>query len=181
VTRVLALDPGDKVGWARADIADDGTWSNLRHGITPLKQMALKFADTMDVVAGPNGWDLDRGPLPEYDVVICERWALFKHMAVALTGSEIPSAQFVGMVKLCCWLSGVPCVMQNPRDVNSNKAGTLAPAEASMRKLRPELFELVTQPGAHDDLHDMVAIKHLFLYTFRNYDLRPPRAESPEA
>lgn len=171
--RVLALDPGDRVGWARADIADDGTWTDLRHGITPLKQMALSVHKALL----PEPWfdhctEERVDEASAYDVVVMERWALFKHMAVALTGSEIPSAQFVGMVKQSCWLAGVPLVMQNPRDVNSNRAGVLAPAEASMKKLRPELFEVVTQPGAHDDLHDMVAIKHMWLYTFKNYPVK---------
>lgn len=168
--RILALDPGDKVGWARADVHDDGTWTDLRHGITPLKPMALKVHQAMGV--GP--CSLTRS----YDLIIVERWALYSHMAKTLIGSEIPSAQFIGMVKLSCWLAGVPIVMQAAAKVNSNKPGVLAPAEASMKKLRPELFELVTQPGAHDDLHDMVAIKHLFAWTFDNYDLRPPRASA---
>lgn len=174
MTRVIALDPGDKVGWARADIADDGTWTDFRHGITELKACAIKVADALDIHAGCayNDWD-DSPPNPDYDVVVMERWALYAHMAKALVGSEIPSAQFIGMVKLSCWLAGVPCVMQNARDVNSNTPGRLAPAEASMKKLRPELFELVTQPIAHDDGHDLVAVKHLFLWTFRNCDMRP--------
>lgn len=156
--RVLALDPGDSVGWARADIAADGTWTDLRHGITPLKEMALNV-------------DAKVAVLHCYDTVICERWALFATHAKRLIGSEIPSAQFIGAVKLSCWKSGTPLVMQDVRHVNSNRPGILAPAEASMKKLRPELFAMVTQPGAHDDQHDLVAIKHLWLWTFRNCDV----------
>lgn len=156
--RVLALDPGDRVGWARVDIGDGGGWVALRHGISALKSMAM----AVDRAVGD-------GITTEYDVVVCEEWRLYKHLANALVGSEIPSAQFIGMVKLSCWKSGVPLVMQSARQVNSNKPGVLSPAEASMKRLRPELFELVTQPGAHDDLHDMVAIKHLWLYTFKNF------------
>lgn len=156
--RVLALDPGDHVGWARADVADDGAWSNLRHGIADLKPMAMAVDHA-----------LSDGITTKYDVVVCEEWRLYAHMAKHMVGSEIPSAQFVGMVKLSCWKSGIPLVMQSARQVNSNQPGVLAPAEASMKRLRPELFELVTQPGAHDDLHDMVAIKHLWLFTVKNY------------
>lgn len=168
--RVLALDPGDKVGWARADIADDGTWTNLRHGITPLKPMALSiFEHTAKWV------DVDRGngfePKPDYDVVVCETWRLYPHMAKHIVGSEIPSAQFVGMVKLSCWLANVPLKMQGANKVNSNKPGVLAPAEATMRKIRPELFETVSVSGAHDDQHDLVAIKHLWFYTTQTTDV----------
>jgi hypothetical protein len=163
VKRVLALDPGDRVGWASADIDDDGSWHNLRHGITDLKEMALKVHSRLCYMPGA---------IPDFDVVVCERWALYSHMAKKLVGSEMPSSQFVGMVKLCCWLANIPCVMQDARKVNSNQHGVLAPAERSMSKLRPGLFELVMQPGAHDDLHDMVAIKHLWAYTFDNYPVR---------
>ncbi|MGZ6570493.1 MAG: hypothetical protein ACXVHB_05810 [Solirubrobacteraceae bacterium] len=168
--RVLALDPGDKVGWARADIHDDGTWENVRHGITPLKPMALAVHRSL-VPPSP------LRPVAEYDAVVMERWALYAHKAKAMIGSEIPSAQFIGMVKMSCWLAGVPCVMQNAAKVNSNRSDVLAPAEASMKKLRPELFELVTQPGAHDDQHDLVALKHLWAYTFDNYPVKVTHAE----
>ena len=166
--RVLALDPGDRVGWAAAHVHDDGTWTELRHGIEDLKAMALCVHRDLN----------DPGPmpdLPQYDVVVCERWALYATHAKVMIGSEIPSAQFIGMVKLSCWLAGVPLVMQGAAKVNSNKPGVLSPVERMMKKLRPELFERVTQPVAHDDGHDLVAIKHLFGWTVDNYDLRPPK------
>lgn len=156
--RVLALDPGDRVGYARADVNDDGTWENLEHGITPLKQCALEVHAAL--TSGDADWIT-----PKYDLIVMERWALYGHMASKMVGSEIPSAQFIGMVKLSAWLAGVPVVMQNARDVNSNRPGVLAPAEAHMKRFNPELFALVTQPGAHDEQHDLVAIKHLYYYT----------------
>lgn len=164
--RVLALDPGDRVGWAAADIHDNGEWDAVDHGIAELKVMATAVvAPAMDLHVGKSEYDFR----PDYDVVVCERWKLYKHKALALAGSEIPSAQFIGMVKLSCWLAGVPLIMQDPRDVNSNDPSVLAPAEASMQKLRPELFEQVMRPIAHNEGHDLVALKHLWLYTFRNY------------
>jgi hypothetical protein len=165
VKRILALDPGDRVGWARADVADDGTWTNLRHGITDLKPMALNVHHALDQYSGQHAG-------PEYDRIVIERWALYAHKAKVMIGSEIPSAQFIGAVKLSCWLANVPIVMQGASLVNSNKPGVLSTAEASMKKLRPELFEMVTQPGAHDEQHDLVALKHLWIWTFRNCDVR---------
>lgn len=162
--RVLALDPGDRVGWASADIADDGTWENLQHGILDLKECALEvhYSVTGHI---PLDWGV-KGNIPEdIDLVVCERWALYAHKAKEMIGSEIPSVQFIGMVKLSCWLANVPLVMQ--------PASKHVFAERSMRKLRPELYEYVMQPIAHDDGHDLVAIKHLWAYTFDNYDVRP--------
>jgi hypothetical protein len=170
VTRVLALDPGDRVGWAYATIAEDGAWSDVAHGIEDLKPLALRVYHA--VTMGEPLEQRNDCPRGGFDVVVCERWALYPHMAKVLVGSEIPSAQFIGMVKLSCWLAGVPLVMQPASRVNSNQPGVMAPAERSMKKLRPELFELVTQPIAHDDGHDLVAIKHLWAYTFDNYPVR---------
>lgn len=157
--RVLALDPGDRVGWASATIDHDGTWSESDHGIMELKPAALTIYRALMGMPG----------YTPHDAVVIERWKLYKHKALALAGSEIPSAQFIGMVKLSCWLAGAPLVMQDPRDVNSNDPSVLSPAEASMQKLRPELFEQVMQPIAHNEGHDLIALKHLWLYTFRNY------------
>ena len=158
--RVLALDPGDKVGWARADIDAKGRWSNMDHGIEYLKPMALQVHNQLAYMPSAH---------PDYDIVICERWALYKHKAKEMVGSEIPSAQFIGMIKLSCWLAGVPLIMQDARDVNSHDPDRPAVAEASMKHFRPALSEMVTQPIAHDEGHDLVALKHLWLYTFKNY------------
>jgi len=171
VKRILALDPGDRVGWASAEVHDDGTWTSLRHGIEDLKACALEVHYALGHELRYAGV---AGNLPrDLDLIVMERWALYATHAKKLVGSEIPSAQFIGAVKLSCWLAGVPCVMQGAAKVNSNKPGVLAPAEASMKKLRPELFEFVTQPIAHDDGHDLVAIKHAWQWTFENYPVKP--------
>lgn len=39
--RILALDPGDRVGWASATIDAQGVWSDVDHGIEYLKPCAL--------------------------------------------------------------------------------------------------------------------------------------------
>lgn len=168
--RVLALDPGDRVGWASADIQADGTWLDLKHGIKDLKAMAFEVYHT--TVEQPVRMVNNRVENVGAQVIVCERWALYAAKAREMVGSEIPSAQFIGMVKLSAWLANVPVVMQPASRVNSNVPGKLAPAEASMKRLRPALFELVTQPIAHDDGHDLVAIKHLWAYTFDNYPVR---------
>jgi hypothetical protein len=140
--RVLALDPGERVGWARADIAPDGEWSHLRHGITPLRDMALKIHTAMQH--------------DDYDVVIVEDWRLYPHMAQTFINSNFPSVQFIGMVKLCCWVGGTKYVTQG----------------ASIKKIADktmpaELHEKVNTLGAHDDLHDMDALRHLWFYTWK--------------
>lgn len=144
--RVLALDPGDRVGWARADVdPSSGTWDDFRHGITPLKDMAI--AVMTNVV--------------DYDVVVCEDWRLYPQQAKTMIGSSFPSVQFIGMMKLSIWTDpGARLVMQG--------AAIKTTADKTMKVLRPELYELVTKPIAHDDGHDLDAIRHLWFYTYRN-------------
>lgn len=95
-----------------------------------------------------------------YDVVVCESWRLYPHMAQQFAGSSFPSVQFIGAVQLVCWLSDAKLVMQGARIKTM--------ANKTMRKLRPELYEQVTRPAAHDDAHDMDALRHLWHWTFVN-------------
>jgi hypothetical protein len=150
MTRVLALDPGEKVGWASADIAEDGTWTNLEHGILPLRDMAIRLYQQTEYA------DMRIEPPPE--VVVCEKWVLYPHMAQQFAGASFPSVQFIGMVRLCCWVAvGVKLVMQ--------PAGIKTGTNKLMARLNPELYEIVTRHVAHDDGHDQDALTHLYKWT----------------
>lgn len=155
--RVLALDPGDRVGWARADVHEDGTWENLKHGITPLRDMAIAVHSSLATTGSRRD--------PKYDIVVVEDWRLRPGEERNFIGSSFPSVQFIGMVKLCCWLSGTTYVTQQPSDKKI--------ALKSMANLRPDTHEMVTTPRKHDDAHDMDALMHLWFYTFKNCEVRP--------
>jgi hypothetical protein len=86
---VLALDPGERVGWARAAIYPDGQWFEMTHGITPLKDMALAV----------------HRKITDYDVVVYETWRLAADKARSFAGSDFPSVQFIGAVKAAAWLN----------------------------------------------------------------------------
>jgi hypothetical protein len=159
VLRVLALDPGERVGWARAVLGEDGTWSEFRHGITPLWDMATATTDALGIAYGQH----DVAAASDYDVVVMEEWRLYPHMANNFVGSAFPSVQFIGAVRLCCKLSGTKLVMQG--------ASVKKTADKTLAKLRPDLHELVTRPIKHDDGHDLDAIRHLWVYTYRNTDV----------
>lgn len=166
--RVLALDPGEKVGWARADVAEDGAWSDLRHGITPLRDMALAVHHAL--VEQPMTMDGDSHVELGYDLVVIEDWSLFPRLAKTFIGSRFPAVQFIGAVKLCCWVSGTKLVIQQPHQKE--------PTLAAMKKLDPALYETCTRPIAHDDGHDQDALIHLFRYTWLNTTLSPKELES---
>lgn len=167
--RVLALDPGEKIGWARADVSDAGEWTNVRHSITPLREMAIAVHEAMTKfpVRGP-GEPLTKYA-SDYDVVVMEDWRLFPEMAKTFVGSNFPSVQFIGAVKLACWVSGTKLVMYGA----STKKHTLAP----MAKLNPELHAKCTSTITHDDGHDQDALIHLWRWTHLHYDLITPIKE----
>lgn len=148
VQEVLAVDPGERVGWARASITPTGEWIDMRHGITPLKDFAMALAQQA----------------PAYDVVVVEDWRLQPNKAHSFIGSSFPSVQFVGMVKLLTWVNPhVKLVTQQPSERNL--------ANKPMKALRPDLYDLVTKPISHDDGHDQDALKHLFYWTWRNCEV----------
>lgn len=162
--RVLSLDPGESVGWARADINEAGEWSDVRHGITPLRDMAIAVHDK---VSGPDGGPHGDGG---YELVVIEDWSLFPDMAKTFIGSRFPAVQFIGAVKLACWVSGTKLVIQQP----AQKKPTLA----AMKKLDPDLYAKVTRGVRHDDGHDLDALIHLFRWTWLNTTLSPKELES---
>jgi hypothetical protein len=159
VTNVLVLDPGNKVGWARAEIDDLGNWSAVEHGITPLWAMVDAVGEAQDVEGFGAG--------KSYDVIVCEKWRLYASHAKVMIGSEFPSVQFIGAIKLICKLTGTKYVSQDAKDQAPGGVG-LARLEVDY----PKYYELATRPVAHDDGHDQSALAHLAAYSFRTYGPR---------
>jgi hypothetical protein len=150
---VLALDPGERVGWACAYIWADGEWGDMKHGITPLKDMALAV----------------HRKITDYDVVVYETWRLAADKARSFAGSDFPSVQFIGAVKAAAWLNPhVRLVSQGPR--LKTTAEKTAPPE--LRKL------LKRMPKSHDDAHDGDALLHLWHYTWTKFVNSPALAQA---
>lgn len=154
---VLALDPGERVGWARATVDEDGGWTELRHGITPLRDMAITLS----------------AQAKNYDTIVVEDWRLYPHMAKSMTGSSFPSVQFIGMVKLLCWLGPIEYVTQGAAVKNT--------ADKAMSRIMPDLLGMVTRAVAHDDGHDQDALRHLFYWTWKHTRLGAAHIEGAAA
>lgn len=132
--RIIAIDPGEKVGWATACSTDSGL-ELLEHGITSLKPFALALINKLHT----------------YDLVIFERWVLFSGQAKRSVGSSMPTSQLVGMIKLACWYKDVPFVEQTPK------------IKGTADKVAKDEFKrlIEAEPASHDDGHDIDAIRHL--------------------
>lgn len=96
--KVLAIDPGERVGWAHgraAPLANDpdprygGAFEVTGQGVTPLQDFALKLHEVFG----------------DYDVVVYETWRLYPGMAKAMVGNDMQPSQLVGMIRLCGWLN----------------------------------------------------------------------------
>jgi hypothetical protein len=150
---IIFIDPGEKCGWVRADVDDKGNWHRVRHGITPLKDMAITLNDKQNVDAYA----------PVYDVIGYEVFRLYKTHALQQVGSDMQTSQMVGMIRLIAWLSGSKIVSQG--------ANAKRPAEASAP---PWLKKYLAKfPKRHDEAHDYDALLHLWSWTFKNYDVNP--------
>lgn len=141
--KVLAIDPGERAGYATGHI-EDGRLELLTYGIADLKTMALKTHE----VAG------------DYDVLVIESYRISANHVKHHIGSEVPTLQLIGALRLCAWL--------NPRV----KLVTQGPAtKTTADRIMPTELQAVIDaaPAAHDDAHHTDAIRHLAFYWWKNY------------
>jgi len=153
--RVLAIDPGERVGWAHGEFIVDyhGVVQPLTitgHGISFLRDGALAVHQAVVVE--------DR-----YDVVVYETWRLRAHKAKQFAGNDMQSSQLIGMIRLCAWL--------NPR-VQLVSQGPAAKTKwlKALPQHHPELqAKLDAMPSEHDHAHDGDALMHLWTYYAERY------------
>lgn len=113
VERVIAIDPGERVGWARCHIVDGVLDpATFAVGVHPLKQFAEALIGKTIVPAACDGE-------VELDLLAYEKWSLYASHAKVLVGSEMPSSQMVGIIRACGWISGAKLMC-----VGANKKGT---------------------------------------------------------
>lgn len=146
---VLALDPGEKIGWARAVLYEDGSWSEVRHGITPLKDMAIAVAERAH----------------EYDTIVYESYRIRPDKARQHIGSDLQAVQFIGMVRLSVWMFS-----EHPACATRLVSQGASVQSTGAKVAPPEIKEILARmPKVHDDAHDGSALCHLAYYWFQNY------------
>lgn len=139
---VIAIDPGERVGWCTAEYTPGSGAVLKKHGISSLKQFALTFEQRCEL----------------YDVVIYEKFVLFKgDRGRAQEGSEMPTSQLIGMIRLTAWVNDKKLVSQAP--IKKKTADKVATGE--FKKL------IDGETGAHDDNHDIDAVRHLAYWVWK--------------
>lgn len=134
--RVLVIDPGDRTGWAVADVWSDGTFEVIEQGVTPLKDFAIKLYEAA----------------PKYDVLIYETWRLRADMAKKMVGNDFQASQLIGMIRLLAWIHKI-------------KLHSLAPGvKKTGRKVMPEA--VVQRLLLSSEEHDKDALDLLSYYAW---------------
>ena len=143
--RLLTIDPGELVGWAVGAAHPDEP-ELIRHGITPLKEFATTLYQRFDA----------------YDVVVYETYRLIR--ARNREGSEMPTSQLIGMIRLLGWVHPeVTVVRQTPNNKNSINKVIAASDHQDFKAL------VEGESGTHDDAHDIDAIRHLYYYWWKQH------------
>lgn len=139
--QILAIDPGELVGWCRAEVVGNFVITDYKDGITPAKL----FVETLHETAG------------DYDLIVYETWRLFGSKSRALIGNEMLTSQCIGGIKLCAWVHGVPIIGQGP-DIKK-----------TADKICPEEWKHVIdgESSVHDEAHHVDAFRHLIYYLWR--------------
>jgi hypothetical protein len=154
--RVIALDPGQRTGFAVAEMALD-YFHLVESGVKPQREMALWLAKQQGIASmtDPQRWD---GPLvPRFNVVTWESWRPRRKNGSMnwIEGDRLLPAQHVGQIRLIAWMSGAKMVEQEPAD----KRTFLANLPAGLREFDDESSEQ----------HDQDARWHLWGYFFREW------------
>lgn len=152
---VLAIDPGERTGWAVGTVVNPAgpidklrplpTWLRVEdHGISYLRDFALALHRSVVIE-------------DKYDVVVYENWRLRPDKARSFIGSQFPTVQLIGMIRLCAWLNPrVRLVEQTPADKTTAKRALAHPQGADIHT------RLQKMPANHDDGHDGDALLHLW-------------------
>jgi hypothetical protein len=141
--KILAIDPGERVGWATGEVLD-GELTVKTHGITALRDFAIKLAESFG----------------NYDVVVYETWRLTQKGARVSIGSDMQSSQLVGMIRLLAWLNPKVKLVSQPPAAKSTAERTLP------EWLREKIAKL---PKAHDDAHDGDALLHIWKFYWERF------------
>jgi len=106
--RIIAIDPGEMTGWAAGYLIEanslEGTPRQLevaKFDYSPWKSFVMQFDAEM------------RGDNP-FDIVVYESFRIRATAAKALTGSDVPTAQCIGAIKLAAWRAGSQLVTSEP-------------------------------------------------------------------
>lgn len=129
--RLLAIDPGGMNGLA---------WFKENYDLDGFTQVSL---DDL-----PH-WLEDHDPEP--DMIVVENYKLWKHRALQQSGSSMPAAQAIGMVKSYAARKHIPWIEQSPQILEN-----------------AQKMSQVKMPSDHSQSHWVSAYLHGYWYLVKN-------------
>jgi hypothetical protein len=145
---VLAIDPGETVGWATG-IVRDGALEVPDYGNTKSKTFLMTLL--------AKAW--------KYDFIVYEDYRIRADKLRQHVDSNVPTIQVIGGIRLAAWsgqahnhVNQPRIVVQQPRDKRTGAAA----AQLYVPKLVPVIQDALT--GPHDDGHFADALLHLIAW-----------------
>jgi hypothetical protein len=149
--RAIAIDPGERTGWAVGTVPPDEPPRLLieSQGVNTIKT----FAKTLGEKIG------------DYDVVIYETWRLRPDMARKMVGNDFQPSQLIGIIRYLCWIHpDVKIVSQGPN------------VKATGEKVMPEYIR--ERFARSSEQHDKDALMHLSHWFWKAYTIPYLKARS---
>jgi hypothetical protein len=179
--KTLWIDPGENVGWAKMDVhpaglgyyagenGDEGgcrpmhTLELVDYGNTKMQAFALNLRRTA----------------AQYDVIGFEPYYIDPSKLLAHAGSDVPTLQLVGMIRLAVWEAqaerkdGRPRIEESPRTRKTRGLG-------AVRLYLPDFTDIVLEAlhGPHDDGHYGDAILHGAAWYYDQFGNKPHAVQS---
>lgn len=137
--RVLVIDPGERVGWAKAVITD-GEITEVTQGVHHLKDFALALGKGAE----------------NYGHIIYETWRLRPDMAKKMVGNDFQPVQLIGIIRYCSWLH--PSIQLHSLGPSTKTTG---------RKVMPQILSERLSHSTEE--HDRDALDLLSYWWFKRY------------
>lgn len=155
----LWIDPGETVGWARGTVHTDG---NLEDQGFEVQDYGQNKSKTFLLTLLENATN--------YDIVGYETYNITSAKLQAHLGSNVPTLQVIGGIRLAVWAAQARSGLGFPRIETqrpSQKRTGMAAAQVHVPELVPVLKAALA--GEHDDGHYGDAILHAIAWYHTNY------------
>lgn len=136
---LLAIDPGLATGYS--------VWLDARPGRQGDVRGMSKFDDWLVEYVGKYG---------KPDIIVMEKFELFRWKAEKQSGSNMPASKVIGKVELWAKMHKIPIVMQAP---------SILPVAQKWSKIK--------MPSNHDQSHHIAALNHAVYYLVKNNYMLP--------
>lgn len=136
---VLAIDPGERVGWATGSL-DHAEFKVVEQGVHGLRDFAIALGKNIN----------------KYDTLVYEAWRLYPNAGKAMIGNDMQPSQLVGIIRYLGWINPTVRVVTQGATIKKTALKTM-PEDVTAR------FKRSTEQ------HDKDAVMHLWHYYWLNY------------